>query len=95
MISQVTSLPITTAVTCPTTRIHPAIIAQAAATAGLLTDGKFNRGVGTGDFGYLDQGLAGEPDQAVTCSRPCRAAMSAAARPEYQPSSSDTRAARS
>ena len=36
MISQVTSLPITTAVTCPTTRIHPAIIAQAAATAGLL-----------------------------------------------------------
>ena len=35
VISQVTSLPITTAVTCPTTRIHPAIIAQAAATAGL------------------------------------------------------------
>jgi len=27
-ISQVTSLPITTAVTCPTTRIHPAIIAE-------------------------------------------------------------------
>ena len=48
-ISQVSSLPITTAVTCPTTRIHPAIIAQAAATAGLLTDGKFNLGVGTGE----------------------------------------------
>lgn len=32
-ISQVTSLPVTTAATCPTTRIHPAIIAQAAATA--------------------------------------------------------------
>jgi hypothetical protein len=30
-ISQVTDLPITTAVTCPTARIHPAIIAQAAA----------------------------------------------------------------
>ena len=45
MISQVTSLPITTAVTCPTTRIDPVIIAQAAATAGLLTDGgKFNLG---------------------------------------------------
>src|ERR1700755_1696427 len=28
-ISQVTDLPVTTAVTCPTTRIHPAIIAQA------------------------------------------------------------------
>ncbi len=48
-ISQATSLPITTAVTCPTTRIHPAVIAQAAATAGLLTNGKFNLGVGTGE----------------------------------------------
>jgi G6PDH family F420-dependent oxidoreductase len=48
-ISQATSLPVTTAVTCPTTRIHPAIIAQAAATVSLLTDGKFNLGVGTGE----------------------------------------------
>lgn len=48
-ISQVTSLPVTTAVTCPTTRIHPAIIAQAAATAGLLTGGRFNLGAGTGE----------------------------------------------
>ncbi len=48
-ISQVTSLPVTTAVTCPTTRIHPAIIAQAAATASLLTGGKFTLGVGTGE----------------------------------------------
>src|SRR6202451_1969489 len=48
-ISQVTDLPITTAVTCPTTRIHPTIIAQAAATAGLLTGGRFNLGVGTGE----------------------------------------------
>lgn len=45
-ISQVTSLPITTSVTCPTTRIHPAIIAQAAATSGLLTGGRFNLGGG-------------------------------------------------
>ena len=48
-ISQVTSLPVTTAVTCPTARIHPAVIAQAAATAGLLTGGKFTLGVGTGE----------------------------------------------
>jgi G6PDH family F420-dependent oxidoreductase len=48
-ISQVTSLPVTTAVTCPTTRVHPAVIAQAAATASLLTDGKFTLGVGTGE----------------------------------------------
>ena len=48
-ISQVTSLPVTTAVTCPTVRIHPAVIAQAAATASLLTGGKFTLGVGTGE----------------------------------------------
>jgi G6PDH family F420-dependent oxidoreductase len=48
-VSQATSLPITTAVTCPTTRIHPAIIAQAAATASLLTEGRFALGVGTGE----------------------------------------------
>ncbi|HEY1706127.1 MAG TPA: TIGR03557 family F420-dependent LLM class oxidoreductase [Trebonia sp.] len=48
-ISQVTDLPIGTAVTCPTTRIHPAVIAQAAATASLLTDGKFTLGLGTGE----------------------------------------------
>jgi G6PDH family F420-dependent oxidoreductase len=40
---------ITTAVTCPTTRIHPAIIAQAAATATILLDGRFTLGVGTGE----------------------------------------------
>lgn len=48
-ISQVTSLPVTTAMTCPTTWIHPAVIAQAAATASLLTDGKFTLGVDTGE----------------------------------------------
>jgi G6PDH family F420-dependent oxidoreductase len=48
-LSQVTSLPIATAVTCPTTRIHPAVIAQAAATAGVLTGGKFSLGLGTGE----------------------------------------------
>jgi G6PDH family F420-dependent oxidoreductase len=48
-ISQVTSLPVTTAVTCPTIRIHPAVIAQAAATSAMLTGGKFVLGVGTGE----------------------------------------------
>ena len=38
-----------TAVTCPMIRIHPAIIAQAAATAQLLLDGRFFLGVGTGE----------------------------------------------
>jgi coenzyme F420-dependent glucose-6-phosphate dehydrogenase len=38
-----------TAVTCPTMRIHPAIIAQAAATTAALMPGRFFLGVGTGE----------------------------------------------
>lgn len=36
-------------VTCPTVRIHPAIIAHATATTSLLLDGRFFFGVGTGE----------------------------------------------
>jgi G6PDH family F420-dependent oxidoreductase len=36
-------------VTCPTMRIHPAIIAQAAATSAALLGGRFFLGVGTGE----------------------------------------------
>jgi coenzyme F420-dependent glucose-6-phosphate dehydrogenase len=38
-----------TGVTCPTIRIHPAILAQAAATAGAMMPGRFFFGVGTGE----------------------------------------------
>jgi G6PDH family F420-dependent oxidoreductase len=48
-LSQVCSLPVTTAVTCPTVRIHPAVIAQAAATAAVQLEGRFVLGVGTGE----------------------------------------------
>ena len=48
-LSQATSLPVTTGVTCPTVRIHPAVIAQAAATSGVLHDGRFALGVGSGE----------------------------------------------
>jgi G6PDH family F420-dependent oxidoreductase len=48
-LSQATSLPVTTAVTCPLVRMHPAIIAQAAATAQIMLDGRFRLGVGTGE----------------------------------------------
>jgi G6PDH family F420-dependent oxidoreductase len=48
-ISQVCQLPVTTAVTCPTVRMHPAVIAQAAATANVLLEGRFRLGVGTGE----------------------------------------------
>jgi len=38
-----------TGVTCPTIRIHPAIIAQAAATCACMLPGRFFLGVGTGE----------------------------------------------
>jgi G6PDH family F420-dependent oxidoreductase len=38
-----------TGVTCPTIRIHPAIIAQAAATVAAMFDGRFFLGVGSGE----------------------------------------------
>jgi G6PDH family F420-dependent oxidoreductase len=38
-----------TAVTCPLIRMHPAIVAHAAATAQSLMDGRFFLGVGTGE----------------------------------------------
>ena len=48
-LSETTSLPITTAVTCPLIRIHPAIVAQAAATAAVQCEGRFVLGVGSGE----------------------------------------------
>jgi G6PDH family F420-dependent oxidoreductase len=38
-----------TSVTCPIMRYHPAIVAQAAATMGLLADGRFTLGLGAGE----------------------------------------------
>ena len=38
-----------TGVTCPTMRIHPAVVAQAAATTSLLFQGRFWFGVGSGE----------------------------------------------
>jgi G6PDH family F420-dependent oxidoreductase len=48
-LAEATALPVTTAVTCPTIRIHPAVIAQAAATAAAMLPGGFNLGVGSGE----------------------------------------------
>jgi coenzyme F420-dependent glucose-6-phosphate dehydrogenase len=42
-------IPVGIGVTCPTTRIHPAIIAHASATTSLLLPGRFFLGVGTGE----------------------------------------------
>ena len=49
-IAQATSrMKLTTAVTCPTMRLHPAIVAQAAATCAVLLDGRFALGLGSGE----------------------------------------------
>ena len=48
-LSQVCRLPVTTAVTCPTIRTHPAIVAHAAATSAVMHEGRFTLGVGSGE----------------------------------------------
>jgi G6PDH family F420-dependent oxidoreductase len=49
-IAQATSsLRIGTGVTCPLMRQHPGLVAQAAATIGCMTEGRFFLGVGTGE----------------------------------------------
>jgi len=47
-----------TGVTCPTTRYHPAIVAQAAATVAAMMPGRFFLGVGTGE--YLNEHIFGD-----------------------------------
>ncbi|MGZ6804501.1 MAG: TIGR03557 family F420-dependent LLM class oxidoreductase, partial [Nocardioidaceae bacterium] len=44
-----TQLHLTTAVTCPTYRVHPAVLAQATATTAVLAPGRFTFGVGSGE----------------------------------------------
>lgn len=58
-LSEVTSLPVSTAVTCPTVRTHPAIIAHASATAAVQLDGRFVLGVGSGEA--LNEHILGDP----------------------------------
>ena len=47
-----------TAVTCPTIRYHPAIVAQAAASVAAMLDGRFELGLGTGE--NLNEHITGE-----------------------------------
>jgi G6PDH family F420-dependent oxidoreductase len=47
-----------TGVTCPSMRYHPAVIAQAAATMAIISDGRFTLGVGAGE--RLNEHVTGE-----------------------------------
>jgi G6PDH family F420-dependent oxidoreductase len=58
-VSEATSLPVSTMVTCPTVRIHPAVLAQAAATAAVQLGGQFVLGVGSGEA--LNEHILGDP----------------------------------
>ena len=49
-LSQVVDLPVVTQVTCPIHRYHPAIVAQAAATAARMCRGGLTLGLGTGEL---------------------------------------------
>jgi G6PDH family F420-dependent oxidoreductase len=64
-LSQVCRLPVTTAVTCPTVRVHPAVVAQAAATSAVLHEGRFQLGIGSGEA--LNEHILGDawPEAAV------------------------------
>lgn len=57
-IAATTGLRVGTAVTCPTVRIHPAVIAQASATTAVLFEGRFVFGVGSGE--YLNEHVLGD-----------------------------------
>ena len=72
-LSQVTSrLPVYTAVTCPTVRIHPAIIAQAAATSAVMLGSRFGLGVGSGEA--LNEHIFGDVWPSARNPRPGREA---------------------
>ena len=64
------NLKVTTSVTCPTVRIHPAILAQAAATAALMLEGRFLFGVGTGENLNEHRRSAWPPASATATSAP-------------------------
>ncbi|GAA1908265.1 LLM class F420-dependent oxidoreductase [Lapillicoccus jejuensis] len=53
-----TDLELMTYVTCPTIRYHPAVVAQKAATLGVLSDGRFTLGLGAGE--NLNEHVAGQ-----------------------------------
>jgi G6PDH family F420-dependent oxidoreductase len=58
-VAQVTSrVGLMTYVTCPTVRYHPAVVAQKAATLGLLSQGRFTLGLGSGES--LNEHVVGE-----------------------------------
>ena len=68
------SLQLMTAVTCPTMRYHPAVVAQFAATMGLLSDGRFTLGLGAGERlneHVIGDGWPGVPERQQRLEEAC------------------------
>lgn len=59
-----TEIDVAVGVTCPTTRLHPAILAQSVATTGMFLKGRFAWGVGTGEA--LNEHVVGSPPGSTT-----------------------------
>ncbi|MCC6434265.1 MAG: TIGR03557 family F420-dependent LLM class oxidoreductase [Acidimicrobiales bacterium] len=56
--ARTTTIGLGVGVVCPLIRIHPAVVAQAAATAAVMMEGRFFLGVGTGEL--LNEHITGE-----------------------------------
>jgi G6PDH family F420-dependent oxidoreductase len=63
MAAKTETIGLVTGVTCPSFRYHPAIVAQAAATVALLSDGRFTLGLGAGE--RLNEHITGRPFPSV------------------------------
>ena len=74
-VAQVTErVELMTYVTCPTMRYHPAVVAQKAATVGLLSDNRFTLGLGSGRTSTSTSSVAAgrRSTSGTRCSRrPC------------------------
>ncbi len=66
---QTERLRVGTGVTCPIQRIHPAIVAHAAATAAVMLPGRFGLGVGSGEA--LNEQVLGDDWPGPTCGSRC------------------------
>ena len=75
-------LPLMTFVTCPTFRYHPAVVAQQAATVGVLSGGRFTLDLGAGE--NLNEHITGggwPAARASSFTASWRSAMTATRRP--------------
>lgn len=67
--ARTSNIGLATGVTCPFVRYHPAIIAQAAATTAVLSEGRFTLGLGSGE--RLNEHVVGGGGRRCGCGTRC------------------------